>query len=559
MEYALSNVASWVHDNGRYFPAYAFEKFAVFHVLTDVVAYKALLLALTLACLLAFLFFVRAIAGTAFASLATLIAALSMQMRGYHDALYSYSGMVQVMFLVLIASLWCWRHYLLGRGRAFALAAIALYLLNAFTYEFSYLFFALYAFVVVPARRGPALRSILPFAAITVVFVAVSAVLRSHATLLGPESAYAFGTDPRQYALALARQLAAALPLSYFLWNPSGIFPPPAHVFDRSATYQVSVVVAAIVGLVAFLVLERLARERAAIAAEGLTRALLERLAREPGSIESEGLTRQLRSLGAGLWLLPAVLMSASVKYQRELAWGTGYLPVLIECFGVGLAGALAAKALFERLGGRRSRIVSLAVLAAAFGLAGAMTLADNRRLALELAPWRESRAVVAAALRAGIAGPIPTGAVLFVESNLPWVCYAVDGCPDYLDARYFVYDNALRWLDLRRWAAKPALTGGPDYLLRYGATDRLAFAAAMPLRSRDLILVYVESVGRPGCDPAYSGDSGGPGGLRVATLGGDRRRWALLRLYPGSGPLFPAGKTYRMRTGCGEAPLAVP
>lgn len=536
---AASMIASWVHDNGRYFPAYVFEKFAIFHVLTDVEAYKALLLLLTLADLLAFLLIVRALAGPAFASLATLIAALSLQMRGYHDALYAYNGMVQVMFLVLIASLWCWRAYLLGRGRTFGIAALVLYLLNAFTYEFSYLFFPLYAAIAPRAERGwAALRAALPFAAITVAFAIVSAVLRSHATLLASGSPYAFGLDPAQYGLTLARQLAAALPLSYFLWNPSRIFPPPAHAFDPSATYHVSALVAGALAVGAFVVLERFALTRRAL----------------PPVSER----RRLLLLGAGLWLLPAVLLSASVKYQRELQWGIGYLPVLIEYFGFALIATLAVGALLDAAGPSRRRALTLVVLAGAFGMTGALTLADNRRLALELAPWRASRDVVAAAFRAGIAGPIPTGATLFVESNLPWVCFADDGCPDYLDARYFVYDNAVKWLDVRPWRAASKLTGGPDYLLHYAAAGTLAFVAALPLRSRDSILVYVESVAAPHCDPAYSGETGGPDGLRVATLAGDRRRSALLQGSPRAGLRLPAGGAYRMRTGCGELRLTL-
>jgi hypothetical protein len=537
--FALSMIASWVHDNGRFFPAYVFEKFAVFHVLTDVEAYKLFLLALTIADLLVFLLFVRALAGTALASLATLIAALSLQMRGYHDALYAYNGMVQIMFLVLIASLWCWRANLLGRGRAFGIAALALYVLNALTYEFSYLFFPLYAAIAPRGGRGSALRAALPFAAITLAFAIVSAVLRRRATLLGAGSAYAFGPDPAQYALTLARQLAAALPLSYFLWNPSRIFPPPAHAFDESATYHVSGFVAGMVALGAFIVLQRFARERRT-APSGDRRLMLS-------------------LLGAGLWVLPGVLMSLSVKYQRELQWGIGYLPVTIECFGFALVATLAVGALLEAVA-PRWRVAVLVVLAAAFGLTAAVTRADNQRLALELAPWRESRDVVAAAMRVGIASRIPTGATLFVESNLPWLCFADDGCPDYLDGRYFVYETARKWLDLRPWRAPSAPTGGPDYLLQYARNGPLAFAGTVPLRSRGPMLVYVESLIEPPCDPAYSAETSGAEGLRIRTLAGDRRRWALLRVSPGPGTSsLRAGWTYRLRNACAEGPVTAP
>ncbi len=344
LQATMATAALWVEANGRLFPAYVAEKYAVFHVLPGVVAYKLFLFVLTLAAIAVFMAFVRRIGGGGLGALAGFFVALCLQMRGYHDALYAYNGMIQIMLLVLLASLWCWRVFLERGGVAWAVAAIVLYAGNCLTYEFSYLFFPLYA-VVSPATSPRALlRSVGPFAALTALAAVTAVLLRAHAAI-APSSAYAIGSNPLSYATALLQQLAAALPLSYYGWNPSGIFPRPPHLFDGSSGYAFDWWVALFCAAVAFVLLRGVAQDA------------------EAGSVWP---LRRLLWLGLGLWLLPAPLVALSVKYQRELQWGIGYLPVLIEAFGVALVLTVTVAALLRAArpaAGPRRRVAAIAIL----------------------------------------------------------------------------------------------------------------------------------------------------------------------------------------------------
>ncbi len=450
LQAALATALLWVEANGRLFPLYVIEKYAVFHLLPGVVAYKLFLAGLTLVTLVAFLFFIGSLAGFEFAAVAALFAALSLQMRGYHDALYSYNGMIQIMLLIMFASLWCWRTYLRGGSPLWGTCAVVLYGANCLTYEFSYLFFPLYAAVSPATSPRALLRATGPFAALTLVVALTSGVLRSHAAIAAG-SAYAIGGGPVDYLTALGRQLAAALPLSYYGWNPSQIFPALPQLFDRSGGYAFSLWAALFFALVALLVM---GSDRDVAARGGLP-------------------MQRLAWFGAGLWVLPALLVALSAKYQRELTWGIGYLPVLIELFGVALLLGLCAVAVLRALPPGAARSAGLVVLAAICGMGGAITLADNRRLALELTPWRVSRSVLASALAQGVASAVPDGSTLGIGGALPWMCLAQSGCPDDLDTGYFIYANAGKQVAL---AALPA--GDADYVLRYGSSPRLAWVA---------------------------------------------------------------------------------
>jgi len=450
LQATMATAALWVEANGRLFPAYVAEKYAVFHLLPGVVAYKLFLYLLTLATIGVFMAFLRRIGAGGLAALAGFFVALGLQMRGYHDALYAYNGMIQIMLIVLFASLWCWRVFLERGGAGWAIAAVALYAGNCLTYEFSYLFFPLYALVSPATTPRALLRAAGPFAAITALAAVTAALLRAHAAI-APSSAYSIGPSPLDYATTLLKQLAAALPLSYYAWNPSGIFPAPPHLFDGFGRYAFDWWAALFCAVVAYVLVRAVAEDEAAGRHWPL---------------------RRLLWLGVGLWLLPAPLVALSVKYQRELQWGIGYLPVLIEAFGAALVLTVATAALLRAVV-PRTRVAAVAALALLCGFAGAITLADNQRLARELLPWRVSRAVVGAALERGVIAAEPDGTTVGVGGDLPWLCLAETGCPDDLDSGYFVYAKAAKQLRLTTLGAADA-----TWALRYGTTPRVAWVA---------------------------------------------------------------------------------
>jgi hypothetical protein len=448
----------WIEANGRLYPLAIAEKYALFDVLRDPVAYKAVLIGLTLACIAAFAGLVRAVADATTALLAACIVAATLPLRAYHDANLAYDGMLQVVFLSLTASLAAWRAAALGRNPWAALLAIALYAANCLTYEIAYLFFPLYACVVRPARAWP--RAILgtwPFVAITLGLGGTSIWLRSRVHL-DPTSDYSLGLQAGAYATTFAKQLLAGVPLTYEFFDPQRLFPSLQKIALLNAGPYAFRIPAALAFVAILVVLARFG---------GIARTANERPARQLGSA-----LLGAALLGAGLAVLPVPLIAASAKYQRELAWGWGYLPAFVQAFGVALLLAVLVRALLVR-----AVRMPLAVAALALFVAADLTAGSNAIVGEALGTETASRGVVERAFARGLGRDVPPGATI-VLPNLPWVCEE-PLCPDGLRPGFLLYG-----LTGKRYTTvapdDPAYANVTAFRLTYSAAARDAATVAL-------------------------------------------------------------------------------
>jgi hypothetical protein len=119
------------------------------------------------------------------------------------------------------------------------------------------------------------------------------------------------------------------------------------------------------------------------------------------------------------MWLLPASLIAVSQKYQQELRWGEGYLPVYVQYFGVilvalGLLMRWRGGVIFSP-SGRHWRSVACAVLASCL----LVNIHDNR-LVVEQAniELHYRRSALVEALSRGILAEVPEGATLVIADR---------------------------------------------------------------------------------------------------------------------------------------------
>ena len=387
---ARASYDTWLTTNGRWYPGLVAEKYAAFGIFEDRFAYKAFLIAMTLAALAAAWLLLSELANSRFASLSILGTIACFQIRGYHDPFIAYNGMIQAVAICAFVSLSAFLRYVESGKQTALIASIAWYVVACATYEVAYLFAPLY-FTVALARRDArrSLGATLPFAAIGFAFVALAVVLRARAGV-DPASPYAIHPDAAAYGSALVDQVTAALPLSYLILNPSKIFLPFWLGFGIRPDPLAFVVAAAC----AFAVMHR---------------APIERLAPK--------LRGAMAGLGLSLVVLPALELPLLLKYQTELKPGLGYLPVLIEYFGIGILIALVARAAADSPRGRSALIV-------AFGIVAALSGGANEKLAdiLEV-PYLASRDGFERALAHGLLATVPDGATLAIVPQFPWVC----------------------------------------------------------------------------------------------------------------------------------------
>src|SRR5579863_3128566 len=344
----------WFHANGRFYPGHILQKYAVFYVFTNLIAYKAFLVAATLVVVELFRRCVAAYTTTAIGNLSGLFVVTLFTLRGYHDPILSYNAGPQVLAALMLLSLIAFRRALRRPDPAAYAASVALYAAAALTYEDAYLFCLLYPLLARTVRvsNRQAARLALPYVVVAGVLVTLSLGMR-RLVHLPSTSGYAFGADPRAIVVTALEQIVAAFPLTYWGFDPSHIYSRSDFAdFFRNA--PLSPVVFLMFAVTAWWCLGKVPPERKYAA--GCAWA------------------------GALVVVLPALPIALTVKYQRELAWGLGYLPVFFEYFGVALLGSALTTILLSRFPAARLR----SALCVAVALVATMTQATNVRLVRE-------------------------------------------------------------------------------------------------------------------------------------------------------------------------------
>jgi len=396
---AFASYSNWLDTNGRWYPGLVVEKYAVFSIFQDRLAYKMFLVAISLVALVTTWFFVKKLASEEFAFISILGMIACFQIRGYHDPFLAYNGMIQVVAILLFLSLAQFVTYAESAKRRYLVTSISLYVLACSTYEIAYIWAPLFA-LAAHSRKDFRQSIVLtfPIAAIGSAFVAASFILRANARI-DPSSLYSTRVDIGAYVAALCDQVTAALPLSYLILNPSKIFLPAWHGFGIS----LNPIIFGIAAACAFVVIPR---------------------STVPGRPQSRWV---LAGLGILLVFLPSTEIPLLLKYQEELKPGLGYLPVFVEYSGVGI---LIALVIVRGATTRTARWASILMFSAITSLsAGA-----NEKLAdiLEM-PYLTSRVSFQQALSHGLLASVPSGATLAITPTFPWVCN--DGsCIDGLD-----------------------------------------------------------------------------------------------------------------------------
>jgi hypothetical protein len=401
--------------------------------------------------------------------LGALLLPVFFQFRFYHDPILSFGLLLQLVFTFLVCSLTCLDSYLRsGRPRCY-FGSVLFFLLALLTYEVTYPFFVLNCVLIYWRRAGnrPLVslgKLLAPFVLLPALILGVCALARSGngLPLLGksqpnPGNPYTEAPDLGLWLPTLAKQTAAALPLTYLglVLQERGDFSAGELLGQVSAPLLWSAV--GWVALAGFLL--KSPREFRPV----------------PGPVARVNLgTKRLLVVGVLLTVLPGVLMALVPRYQRELVWGLGYLPVYLSAFGIATGVVAFFRWAMGRCPNRRGAypIVaasSVAVLAAVLVINGA---ANRFVIGLFNLTYHYHLTLLEEGSRHGLFGPVPDGSCLVV-ANRPVSNYT----GGYFTCFFRTY--AQRHLDVRLKGAYlgdgPALTGNLSaadrvYYLRYAA-----------------------------------------------------------------------------------------
>jgi hypothetical protein len=228
----------------------------------------------------------------------------------------------------------------------------------------------------------------------------VVGLIGRHEASSGSSNAYGLKLGPGDVLRTLGEQLFAALPLSYVLKAPGDLpFLPHSALLTHMS-------------LAAFVF---------GVVAGGLTYVLLRGEATPPPEAadrRSLGLVDGIVA-GAATWFLAAFPIALSQRYQQELVWGTGHIPVFMEVFGVALLLVCAGVWLLRRVRVPWLRSAITLAAALALGLTASVTWGANHKLTDRLHESREYHYLFERSLEEGLLDGVPEHGRL-IDAALP-------------------------------------------------------------------------------------------------------------------------------------------
>jgi hypothetical protein len=330
--------------------------------------------------------------------LAMLLPPLFLQLRIYHDPILAYYFLMQIEFFLICVSLIFFILRLRSNKKIYMLISLSAYILCLLIYEPALSFAPIYIFIACfhPGNGfQKALRAVFPFLVAGALNLCVALLIRHQFGV--HYDGVRIGMLSMEWLQTFSKQLFAALPLSYVF---SSAWSDGFNHLNRLFTGD-------------FLVL---------CLTWSVTWALIANHSLGTNTAPNQYDIKMLLVSGVALWVFPSATVAFSEKYQRELQWGLGYLPVYWSAFGVmfiTLAGAL----LFLRgLRGARGGVkwAALAVTAALGCVVFGLNTSSNR-LVIERCNIIEHypRRILERAMQAGLMKSIPEGSYLVCDAPI--------------------------------------------------------------------------------------------------------------------------------------------
>lgn len=272
--------------------------------------------------------------------------------------------------------------WVLFKSPKYLYLTLILWLFFMLAYEVNFIFIPI-AFVIM-FLNGDQYRKLPGFLLILTacLYLALTFYIRGHADGSGYVGS-AFGLLP-DIALAYLKQLTAAFPFISYLSITHNSFPLDSLFREVINSYLAWAVF--IISLVIFVGLITI-----------------------KSSVST--LRREAFVISLGMFLLPAIFPAISLKYQNEVDWGAGTLPIYYQYFGVAFFGAWAMS-FVPRVGISRFVISIVISLYLAFNVtinSGMVKIIDMQ--------WREPRDVFAVQAQAGLFSQVEDGDIINVKN----------------------------------------------------------------------------------------------------------------------------------------------
>lgn len=414
-ESILNAIRGWLAI-GRFVPlnlAYGFS-FSTF--INNLIIYKILIMIFIIINILTFCYFLKLVTGsTSLSVLSILIAPLFFQIRDYHDPILSFDILLPLVFLITLLSLISTAIYTHNMRKRYLLLSLILYLLGILTYEITYPFFILHFLIIYSQsfNKGTnyALRLSMPFLSLSILCISIPIILRLYLDipLTGGSEYTTFGSgyipnlSVSNYVITLTKQITAAIPLSFsivhYVVNPSRIFSDLDLLFS-AIPMSIAAAYFFLYLLISKKIIDEIHEQR-----------------------KSQFNVKHLSIFGLALLILPGILVSSSPKYQRELTWGTGYIPVYISYFGLLILTLCFIYYIYDKYLNNEKLILLISLtFSIVFSITGSLTYTSNVNTIEDLNHyWLYPRIIIEDGLKDGLFKFVPNNSILLPDDNYPW------------------------------------------------------------------------------------------------------------------------------------------
>lgn len=304
------------------------------------------------------------------------------------NGMYCYEALPQATLLAAALAAHCMLSWAKTRHFRWAVGTALLTFISCGTYELGYVYIVplgLFALMQHP-KFWDAVKTGLPVLAgecVALLFY----IGNSRVAAAGNELRYSgvtFSLDIPAILLTWVQQMSAGFPLNALLLGGAELGTPTAgDVF-------LSLLLAAVAAAALYMLRTKLSRKQLVL----------------------------LFLAGLAILALPALLIALAAKYQEGdwVTWRNGYIPAVVESFGVGLMLLSAALAVFQLLRSARARCTAAVVLAAALALGGIYQRSSTRAR-------YESRGldydIQVQSLQKGLLDAVPDDAVLLTNIDV--------------------------------------------------------------------------------------------------------------------------------------------
>lgn len=320
--------------------------------------------------------------------LSFLVLPVFFQFRRSPDPVTSFGFLVPLTFLYLESSLISLNNYLENNKNLYLFFSLFFYLLMLMMfYEIAYIFFPIVACIIYFHKRKliETLKLSLPYIILSFIFIAIYFYVLSHATT-GTYNGSTININIVLITSALLKQVSASLPLSYLFASKSQYF----HINPLDYFYSGAI------GLIAayLLISNKLKRRKFFV----------------------------FFPFGFLLVLLSTIPIALSKRYQLEVAWGIGYLPVYIAYFGSALILISLLLFLGNKITNSFLRGIFIIIISIIIGVASFLNLQNNKLVIEDLNYlFKYPRDLVTASLSSKIVSGIDENSTLITLNDLYW------------------------------------------------------------------------------------------------------------------------------------------